>query len=523
MRLKKSLKNILFNIGSQIIIIILSFISRKIFIDKLGSLYLGVDGIILSLISLLSIIESGVGTAITYNLYEPLAKKQIDKIKSLMCVYKKIYRCLGLLITCLGIICYPLLKKLIGDEQRIEFLFLVYILIILKNTFTYFNAHKFALINSDQNGYKLKVYNVIFIGISTLAKIIVLKLTQDYTLYLTIDLLFFTSQNIYMGLIVERLYPYLKSKEILTLDKKIYMNIKNNTKAMFLHKIGSFFVFGTDNILISKYISIIMVGYYSNYIMIVGQIGAIFGIVISSLSSSVGNLIILENNSKKYSLFKIIFFINFWIFSSICIILNNLISPFIKWWIGDSYVLEESVVLIILLNFYITQMRSAGYLFKSGAGIFQEDKFFPLIESGVNLICSLILVKNFGLKGILLGTTLSSLAVPFWTQPYLIYKIIFKKSFYKYLYRYLLYTLIFFIVGAIINVLSSYLINDTIFNLIINGMLYLIVINIIYIILFYRTKEFQYIYKLVVDYLSRIRQKNKEAMMFNLHKYHIKK
>ena len=142
--------------------------------------------------------------------------------------------------------------------------------------------------------------------------------------------------------------------------------------------------------------------------------------VLGGIGASVGNLIATEDSNKRYTIFKVTHFINFWIYSFSVIFLYNLLEPFIDWWLGKGLLLDKMTLIVILLNYYLMGLRNTVLTFKSKAGIFDEDKYFPLIESIINLIGSLILVKYFGLAGIFLGTTISTLAIPMWTQPKLV-------------------------------------------------------------------------------------------------------
>ncbi|WP_409193571.1 lipopolysaccharide biosynthesis protein, partial [Clostridium perfringens] len=232
-----------------------------------------------------------------------------------------------------------------------------------------------------------------------------------------------------------------------SLDSKTKNNINKNIRAMFLHNIGGYLVFSTDNILISSFINVSTVGLYSNYTMIIGQLSGLLSPVISGIGAGVGNLIATENEEKIYEIFKTTFFISFWIYSFATIFLYNLLEPFINWWIGEGYLLNKFVFLVVLFNFYINGMRSVIGTYKSKAGLFVQDKYMPALEGVVNLVMSLILIKYLGLVGVFLGTTISTLIIPFWNQPRIVYKELLKKSVSKYFITYLVYLMIMLGVG----------------------------------------------------------------------------
>ncbi|MGL4570218.1 MAG: lipopolysaccharide biosynthesis protein [Clostridium sp.] len=502
MRVKNSLKNIYMSIITQVVIILLGFVSRKIFIDSLGTEYLGVNGLLTNLLSMLSLVEGGIGTSIVYNLYKPLAEGDKDKVISLVQLYKKLYALLAIIIFTLSLIIYPFLNVLMKDSSEVKFIGVVYFIFVFKNIISYLNAHKWSLINADQKGFVLAKYSLIFNVVTTISKITILIVTGNYILYLLIEASIFTLENIYNGKIVNRLYPYIKTKEKYAIDKGTKNNIVKNVKALFFHNIGTWCVFGTDNILISSFISISTVGIYSNYTMIVSQITALLGPIMSSIGASVGNLIATESEEKNYKIFKITYLVNFWIYSFAAIFLYNLLEPFINWWLGDGLLLDSGTFLVILINFYLTGLRSSVLMFKYKAGIFVNDKYVPLIESAINLIVSLILVKYMGLVGIFIGTTVSTISIPLWTQTNIVYKHVFKRSPKEYYSKYVLFVFITFITGTITSFVCSLIQDGTFISLILKGIVCVVITNLIYILLFYKTEEFKYLYNILSDLIN---------------------
>ncbi|WP_415316445.1 lipopolysaccharide biosynthesis protein, partial [Clostridium perfringens] len=282
--------------------------------------------------------------------------------------------------------------------------------------------------------------------------------------------------------------------------------INKNVRAMFLHNIGGYLVFSTDNILISSFINVSTVGLYSNYTMIIGQLSGLLSPVISGIGASVGNLIATENEEKIYEIFKTTFFISFWIYSFATIFLYNLLEPFINWWIGEGYLLNKFVFLVVLLNFYINGMRSVIGTYKSKAGLFVQDKYMPALEGVVNLVMSLILIKYLGLVGVFLGTTISTLIIPFWNQPRIVYKELLKKSVSKYFITYLVYLMIMLGVGWITANGCNLIVSGYSFtSLIVRGVVCVIIPNTIYFILFFNTREFQYLWISIKNQINNLK------------------
>lgn len=505
MRTKNSIKNIYMSILTQIIITLLGFVSRNIFLSSLGIEYLGINGLLTNVLSMLSLVEGGIGTSIIYNLYKPLAEEDEPKIIALVQLYKKLYSILAIIIFVLSMCLYPFLGVLIKGGTNISYLGLVYFIFVIKNVISYLNAHKWSLINADQKGYILVKYNLIFNVLTTISKIIVLKATQSYILYLLIELLIFIIQNIWNGKVVNERYPYIKRNRRYKVDNETRENLITNVKAIFLHNVGTYCVFGTDNLLISSLISLKTVGLYSNYTLIISQLSSLLTPVLNGIGASVGNLIATETKEKSYEIFNVTYFINFWIYSICTITLYNLIEPFIDWAFGKNLLLNKLSLILILCNFYLTGLRTSINIFKSKAGIFSPDKYVPLLEATINLVASLILTRYLGLAGIFLGTTISTISIPIWTQSKLVYNKIFDKSVFEYFKKYFIYLILTLICALItIELCSLIVITNEFISLVVKGIVCVVIPSIIYLVVFFNTKELKYIISICQPIIKKV-------------------
>ncbi|AGK52665.1 polysaccharide biosynthesis protein [Bacillus sp. 1NLA3E] len=506
------MKNISTGILASIIIAILGFISRKIFLDSLGAEYLGINGLLTNILAMLALVESGIGTSIVYNLYKPLAENDRPRIIALIQLYKKAYSILALIILILSLILFPFLDFFIRESETIPYLSVAYFIFVSKNLFTYLNAHRVSLINADQKGYILTNINTIFQIVMTIAKIVVLILTKNYLLFLLIDLTIFGIQTIIYGRLVGKRYSYIKTTEKHYLNNREKQNLVKNIKALFLHNIGSFCVNGTDYILISMYVGIVTVGQYSNYTMILGQVTALIASILGGIGASVGNLIAVESKEKSFSIFNITYLVNFWIYSISVIFLYNLLNPFIRWWLGEEYLLDSLTFIIILINFYLIGLRGSISTFKNKAGIFVQDKYVPLIEAVINLAASIILVNFIGLPGIFIGTLLSTLCIVFWNVPRLVYKYVFNVSVWLYFKKYVYYLVLTIVVGFVTTFICKSLIpNGNLLSLVGKGIICIVVPNIIYVVLFYKSQEFIYIKTMLSRVIPRLKIKINSA------------
>jgi O-antigen/teichoic acid export membrane protein len=505
MRTKHSIHNISISIFTQVVIALLGFIARKVFLDSLGASYLGINGLLTNVLSMLALVEGGIATSIVYNLYKPLAEDNREKVIALIQLYKKAYGVLAIITLFISMGLYPLLDHLMKDGEPIPHIGIIYSIFVAKNIVTYLNAHKWSLINADQRGYVLAKVNLIFQISTMIMRIIVLITTKNYVLYLILEILLFALQNIINGRIVNRRYTYIKTKEKYAIDKDTKKTIIKNVKAMFFHNMGGYLVFSTDNILISSLISVATVGLYSNYTMITLQLSALINSILSGIGASVGNLIATESNVRAFSIFKIAYFVNFWTYSFCVIFLYNLLEPFIRWWLGGSYLLNNLTFVFILLNFYLSGMHTAIGTFKIKAGLFVQDKYVPLIQGLINLILSLI---YFGLAGIFIGTALSTIATVFWVQPWIVYKQVFKRPVWLYFMNYGYYLVLTIITCFITTSICNYVVvGDTLISLIARGVLCLLIPNIIYVVVFYKNNEFLYLKNVVLSLMLALKVK----------------
>lgn len=507
MRTHKSIRNSCIAFLANALIIIIGFISQKIFVTYLGAEYLGINGLFTNIISMLSITELGLSTAIIYSLYKPISKKDIIKIKSLMNFYKKSYNVVSLIILILGLLLIPFLKVVITSTPITLEIIIIYILFVLDSFFSYFISYKRSILIADQENYIVNTIHILQLILLNIIQIIVLILTKNYYLYLILKIVFKLLENIVIIIIVNIKYPYLKdNKEKISLEDK--NNIFKNIKALFFHKIGGFIVLGTDNILISKFFGLISVGIYSNYYMITHAITVLFNQIFISITSSIGNLIVDSNYEKNYDVYKKVRFLNVWldIFASTSILV--IINSFIKIWLGDNYLFTLSIISAITINFYLQSLRVSLSIFKEAAGIFYRDRYIPLIEASVNIVCSIIFAKLFGITGIFIGTICSNLVLHLYGYPKYVYKDLFNKSYKKY-YIDFINSFIIFIICLLSTLFMSKIIilNNIYLDFIKNVILSILIPNFILFILYHNKKEFKY-FKTLINNIFKNLTKN---------------
>ena len=509
MRTKKSMYNMLVAIVANALTILIGFISQGVFIKILGSEYLGLNGLFTNIISMLSIAELGFGTAIIFNLYKPLSENKKEEIKSLIQFYKKTYHVISLIILIAGIILIPFLRFIVTEPVSGVNIYIVYALFLADTVVSYLASYKRSIFLADQQNYVVNIIHIVLLIIMNIIQILCLIFTKNYYLYLVIKFSFRLFENLIISWYSNVKYPYLKEKNIKKLSKRTLSDIKMKVKALVFHQMGAFFVNGTDNLLISMFFGLDIVGLYSNYYLIISSINTIFNQAFSSITSSVGNLIVSKDKMRKDKLqvFKRLQFANFWLATFTTTSLYILMEDFISLWIGEEYLLSNVVLIALCFShFYVMMRRSIG-VFKEAAGIYYEDRFVPFIQSITNIVMSIVFAKLFGLVGIFMGTICSDFVLHFYSYPKFVYQKLFDRKRLEYIWKIMKYTLVVTISLVITKLISSELLFLNIWiRFFVNCVLCIVMPNLLCFIIYHKTEEFSYyraIFKNIVNKITR--------------------
>lgn len=503
MRVKNSIRNISASLFGQFFGILISFINRRVFINVLGVELLGVNGLFSNILSLLSLAELGVGIAIIYGLYKPIAEDDKETIKGLMKYYKGIYQNIGITITLIGLALTPFLNFVIKDTQNIDNINLIYIIFILNTSVTYFLSYKRSILIADQKKYIETILHYFIFFLSNLMQIIALLLYKNFVLYLVINLFLRIVENVYIMRYVDKRYPYLKNNKSAKLNENKRRELNKNISALAFHKFGSVIVNSTDNIVISKFLGLAWVGLYSNYVVLTSALVTVLSQIFGAVTASVGNLNATSSNSKTFDMYSNIMLVNFWMYGFSAILFNILSTDFIVVWIGESFLLSKSVVLVLTFNFFLNGTRRTTLLFKDAKGLFWADRYKPIAEGVLNLLISISLVQKIGFIGVFLGTIISSLLTTFWIEPFVLFKYGFEVKVITYFSKYFKYLTITIIAFLITSIITSFINLTPMLNLIVKLVVSVLIVNIVYYLFFCKTKEFQYFKKVLNTILTR--------------------
>lgn len=418
-------KNVISNFGTEFVNLVLKFVTRIIFIKVFGENYLGINGLFTNILTLLSLAELGIGGAIVYNMYKPIAEKNYNYLSALMNYYKKLYRIIGLVVCVIGLMIVPLLKYIVNLEVNVGNITFFYLLYLANTVSSYFLIYKTSILIADQKNYVIKICNAIVNVVKFAALTAAAYLFKNFYIYLTIQIAFSVIANYVSSKEAEKRYPFITEKfELPKEDKK---NLWNNVTHMFMYQLGYVILNNTDNILISIMVGTVAVGFYSNYSMIIMEINILMQLFFSAFQSSIGNLGAVESADKQYEVYKTISLISFVMNSIISIVLSVIIQDSIKFLYTDHYLLGNEIVWVCIFNFYIYNMLQPIYCFRNTIGLFKQTKTIMLYTSLVNLVLSVILGKFMGLFGILFATGIARVVTNLWYEPLKLFKIYFKK------------------------------------------------------------------------------------------------
>lgn len=454
-RIEKSSKTAAHGIIYQIIVLSFSFIGRTIFVKTLGSEYLGINGLFSNILTVLALAELGFGTAINYSLYRPIAEHNTKAITALMNFYKKVYNIIAVGVLGIGLSLIPFLDMIVNLQQDIPHLKIYYVLVLLQTVISYCFAYKMAILNANQQGYMVSNYGMVTYILQFVLQSAFLILTHNFIIYLCIQILCTFVNNLLIAHKVDKVYPELKGKD--TLSKQERKSIFTNVKALFVYKVGSVILNGTDNILISTLVGTIWVGIYSNYILLINSIRGFVVIIFNSIQASIGNLSVSEDNEKQYFMFKVLNLLCFLIygFCSICFLV--LFDDFMMIWLGKDFLLGQLTLAIVVLNFFIPGSLSITSLFRDSVGLFKKTKYVFLVTALLNLVLSIVFAQFWGLNGILFATLVARLLTNFWYEPYVLLKQYFHKSAKGYFIQAAGQLVVIFVLAVAIKMLLSFL------------------------------------------------------------------
>lgn len=493
MRKKYAIINTLVNAGAYLITLIPVFWVRKAIIATLGEEFLGLTSLFQNLIGFLSLAELGVGAAVMFALYKPIAEKNYSTTNAYLSYFQNAYVKISSVIAVVGIALMLFFPQIIKTTIPRQTVFLAFLIFLQSTLLSYWFSSRITLFMVSQKGYVVSGLASGFRLVTLAVQIGTLYLFKNLFIFLIIQVVFDAIYLIVINYLAAKHFPWIgQPHQALTQKEK--KGLYTNTAAVFCHKMGSFVILGSDSIIISVFISLAAVGRYSNYNILFSTATNIVEKMFDGVAAGIGNILATEENQYSYIAHKRLMFMNFVIVSFLSILLGCVSRTFVTLWVGREFCLDSTVVWLLVFNFYFRGMRSSVEKFKQGAGLYVQDWWSPVCEAILNLGLALLFVRRWGIAGVLFATAMSNILVVFWVKPYIVYRDIFKQPLRKYFIAYARY----FIYGSITlgicyGIENTILPNASIVVSLFRGIgVICLVVPVIYWVLFRKTEEYCY-------------------------------
>lgn len=497
-RTKNATRNIIFGVILKAYQIAVPFLMRTAMIYLMGVQYLGLNSLFTSILQVLNLAELGVGSAMIYSMYKPIAEDDNATICALMKLYRTYYRVIGLVIAVIGCLLTPFIPTLIsGDIPNGLNIYILYLLNLGATVLSYWlYAYKNSILQAHQRTDVVSKVTLVTSTIQYALQLLVLWAFKNYYYYVIVMLVTQAVTNIATAVVADKLYPQFKPKG--ALPKHDVQKINRRIRDLFTSKIGGIIVNSADTIVISAFLGLTALAVYQNYYFILTSIIGFITIVFSAVTAGIGNSLVVETKEKNFKDLNVFTFIICWIsgFCSCCFL--NLYQPFMELWVGKDLMLNFSVVVCFVIYFYVCEVNQLLNTYKDAGGIWHEDRFRPLVTAIANLGMNLVMVQFWGLYGIILSTVLSMLFVGMpWLFHNLFTTMFEKKDMGKYLASLAFYVSISIIACITSVVVCEFINSGLLVTLIIRFIICLIVPNAIFLIVYVRKREFKQSVQLV--------------------------
>lgn len=426
-RLDNAKKGIIAGLINNILAIVLPFVSRTIIIYTLGNAYAGLGGLFTSIINVLNISELGFGAAVSYILYKPIAEGNDTKVRAILNFTRTCFRVIGIIILIAGLAVMPFLQHLIKsdvpDGLNIYVLFAVYLVNVVLSYLTF--AYKRLLFSANQRyDVETKIASIILI-LQYAVQILVLLVLKNYYLFVVVYAVMTLVNNILCHVTTKKMFPqYFCQGQI---DKSEITVLKQKIGGSFFAKVGETVYLSVDNIVISAFFGLVVLGKYGNYYYVITSLLALFAVLHNTLRPIIGNCIVLENTEANFRRLKTLNHAYLWcsVFCTCCLL--ALYQDFITVWVGADGRFTMDIVVLLATYFFIGRLTCIPMLFVEAAGLWWESKFFSLMAAALNLTLNIILSKLIGLPGILISSIVSSLTVTLCGYIWVLFKHYFKE------------------------------------------------------------------------------------------------
>lgn len=506
-RTKNASRNIFFGIILKAYQILIPFFMRTAMIYFMGVQYLGLNSLFVSILQILNLTELGIGSAMVYSMYKPIAQEDTATVCALLNLYKIYYRAIGLIIAIIGIILVPFIPKLIRGDVPIGInIYILYLLNLFATVLSYeLFAYKSSLLYAHQRADINSKVVLVTSSIQYICQFFVLWAFQNYYFYVILTILTQILTNILTAIVASKMYPEYQAKG--KLKRETVININQRIRDLFTAKLGSVIISSVDTIVISAFLGLTTLAIYQNYYFILNAIYGTILVIFGSITAGIGNSLTTENIDKNFNDMIKFTFLTCWLITVCVCCFAVLYQPFMKLWVGEDLMLDYSFVILFCFLFYVLVLSMVWATIKDAGGIWHSDRFRPLIGALVNFFMNIFLVQFIGLYGIVLSTILSYIFI---TMPWLVrnlFKYIYKRAMGKYIQKLFYYFLICIISCFLTVLFCDFISLEGIKALFTYAAISVIVPNVVQFLFYNRLPEFEDSKELVIRMIDARRTK----------------
>ena len=419
---KNAKRNIIFGVLNKCVVILCPFITRTVIYAVLGEEYLGLNNLFKSVIQVLNLTELGMGSAIVYSLYKPIAENDTELVNALLNFYRKAYHIIGFIILFIGLCLIPFLPYLInGGYPKDTSLVVLYLISLVDTVISYFMfAYLSSLIIVYQRDDVKSVNNLMMVVMLTVCQVVCLYLYKSYLIFALMMPLFTVLNNLRIAYVVHKMFPAYHCAGDVSAD--LLYDIKKRVGGSFIAKVCQVSRNSLDSICISTFIGLAMTAVYNNYFYIIHAVNKILIVVSEAFTGGIGNHIAIKTKEENYDEFKKLDLIYMLISGWCAAYILCLSQPFMLLWMGQEMMLHITIVILLCIYFYLLKAGDTRTIYVQGAGLWWEHRFRSIVEAVANIILNIVLGKLFGLYGIIAATLITIFLIHFWWGSYITFK-----------------------------------------------------------------------------------------------------
>lgn len=402
------MRGIAFGVLQKVVQTLCPFMTRTALIYCLGMEYLGLNSLFVSVLQVLNLAELGVGSALVFSMYRPIAEGDDDALCALMGLYRTYYRVIGLAVLVVGLALMPFLPSLIAGPVPSDVnLYVLYLLNLAATVLSYWLfAYRNSLLNAHQ---RMDVVSKVTLATSFAQyalQVLVVVLFGNYYLFVIVALAMQVANNVVTALVTRRMYPNLKPAGSVGREERRSINAK--IRDLFTGQLGYVVTTAGNSLVVSALLGLVALGAYQNYMLVMTSVAGLFSVAFNSMQAGFGNAFIVESRESNFKRFKTVCFV---VFTGIAVCagcMAGLVQPFMEVWVGPDAMLGGLAAAALVAYFVAYEIVMLLSMFKNAVGMWHPDRFRPVISGLANIVLSWALARFIGVDGVLLALAITT-------------------------------------------------------------------------------------------------------------------